>query len=77
MIVFFAFQSLVLAAWVVASMTLVLRSGLRAVRPVPDVADPLPYLRDPESLLRRRIWLALTAALVGCAAISAAFFLTR
>ena len=59
--------SLLFAGWVVSSLGL-LWGLLRGAQPRAMGSDPVPppYLRDPGTRLRRRVWVVLSAATLAC-----------
>ena len=75
MLLFLAFQSLVIAVWVVVTGGLLLGLAGRALSgsatPPGDVAPQgvwQAHMTDPRTALRRRLWLASTAVLAVCLA---------
>ena len=69
--------SLLFAGWVVSSLGIVW-GLLRGAQPRAMGADPVPppYLRDPQTRLRRRIWLLLSAATLACFGLTALLVVT-
>lgn len=83
MFIFLALQSLIFAAWAVVSAGILLNLAGRMVSRQPTSAEGVVmdgllrgYLADPETALRRKVWVGLTAALAVCVAISVWTFST-
>ena len=83
MLIFLALQSLIFAAWAVVTAGLLLGLAGRAASGQTGPGDGVAmdgllrgFLTDPETAMRRKVWVGLTALLSVSAAISAWIFTT-